>query len=619
MSDRFDAVVVGAGINGMVAAAELAGAGWRVALVDEHDRIGGFIASDELTLPGYTHDTFSSWHPLFMAGGAYAALGADLHRHGLVYRNAEGPVTASVSERGAVVADRDPAATAATFEHPEDAAAYAAMLTQLERWSPHVFGALGSRLGGTDAARLGLGALRGLGRAEVVELVRVAGQSGRGLVRERFAGHEVDQLWAPWLLHAGLAPDQATGGLMLPVMAFTMHAVGLPVVEGGAGRFTEAFGRLLAERGVEVVLGAPAERIEVQDGLAVAVHVGGRRLSATKAVLASTATGRLYGDLLRPEDVDDGGRQAVVRHRPGRAAAQLHLALDRPLSWADSRLDAVPLVHVSNGSDSTGVACAQAEAGLLPAEPTVVVGQQTVLDPTRAPAGGATLWLQLQELPWAPTGDAAGEIDTTGGWTPRWPTPTPTACWPGWSGTRLGWATGWWAGTSSPRPGSARPTPTPSRATRTAGRPSWTSRCCGGRAPAPGTAPGWPGCSTSAPSPTRAPAWAAAPATSWRRACSGPRLPSAWPQPCGRSWPPSAADPSGAGARDPFRNVPRESVAEGSLARAGMGRPTHPRWGKGTSASPSELTRGCRGSSAAVREGSLSRPRGGGPSWPGAA
>ena len=147
------------------------------------------------------------------------------------------------------------------------------------------------------------------------------------------------------------------------------------------------------------------------------MHVGGRRLAADKAVLASTATGRLYGQLLQPGDVDDAGRQAVARHRPGRAAAQLHLALDRPLSWADSRLDAVPLVHVSNGSDSTGVACAQAEAGLLPAEPTVVVGQQTVLDPSRAPDGGATLWLQLQELPWAPTGDAAGEIDTTGGWT----------------------------------------------------------------------------------------------------------------------------------------------------------------------------------------------------------
>lgn len=419
MNDHFDAVVVGAGINGMVAAAELAGAGWRVALVDERDRIGGFIDSGELTAPGFTHDTFSSWHPLFMAGGAYAALGADLHRLGLTYCNTDGAVTASVSERGAVVADRDPAATAATFAHHEDAEAYAAMLTELERWAPHVFGALGSRLGGTDAARLGLGALRGLGRADLTELVRVATQSGRGLVRERFVGHEVDQLWSPWLLHAGLAPDQATGGLMVPVLAYTMHAVGLPVVEGGAGRFTEAFGRLLEERGVEVALGQPADRVEVQGGVAVAVHVGGRRLAAEKTVLASTSTGRLYGQLLSSGDVDDAGRRAVARHRPGRAAAQVHLALDRPLTWADTRLDGVPLVHVSNGADSTGVACAQAEAGLLPAAPTVVVGQQTLLDPTRAPEGGATLWLQLQELPWAPSGDAAGEIDTAGGWTPE--------------------------------------------------------------------------------------------------------------------------------------------------------------------------------------------------------
>lgn len=417
MNDRFDAVVIGAGINGLVAAAELAGAGWRVALVDERDRIGGFIDSGELTEPGFTHDTFSSWHPLFMAGGAYASLGADLHRLGLTYRNADGPVTASVSDRGAVVADRDPEATARSFASAADTRAYIAMLGELERWSPYVFGALGSELGSVDTARLGLGALRGLGRADVSELLRVTAQSGRGLVRERFTGHEVGQLWSPWLLHAGLAPDQATGGLMLPVMAFTMHAIGLPVVEGGAARFTEAFGRLLAERDVEVVLRQPAERVEVRDGVAVAVHVGGRRLLAERAVLASTATGRLYGDLLQPADVDEAGRRAVARHRPGRAAAQVHLALDRPLSWSDGRLDDVPLVHVSDGADSTGVACAQAEAGLLPAAPTVVVGQQTLLDPGRAPEGKATLWLQLQELPWAPTGDAAGDIDVSEGWT----------------------------------------------------------------------------------------------------------------------------------------------------------------------------------------------------------
>lgn len=419
MSPTYDAVVIGAGINGLVAAAELAGAGWRVALVDERDRIGGFIDSGELTVPGYVHDTFSSWHPLFVGGAGYGALGPDLHRHGLVYRNAEGPVTASVSARGAVVADRDPALTAKLFEHPADADAYAAMLAQFESWAPHVFGALGSELRPADTARLGVGALRGLGRAGLVELARVATQSGRGLVRERFSGWEVDQLWSPWLLHAGLAPDQATGGLMLPVMAFTMHAIGLPIVEGGAGNFTAAFAGLLAERGVETYLGNPADRIEVRGGKAVAVHVSGTRLLAKRAVLASTSTGRLYGTLLAPGDVDEHGRQAVARHRPGRAATQIHLALDRPVSWTDSRLDAVPLVHVSDGADSTGVACAQAEAGLLPSAPTVVVGQQTLLDPTRAPDGAATLWLQLQEVPWAPVGDAAGELDVSGGWTPE--------------------------------------------------------------------------------------------------------------------------------------------------------------------------------------------------------
>lgn len=413
-SDAYDAVVVGAGVNGMVAAAELAGAGWSVALVDERDRIGGFIASEELTLPGYVHDTYSSWHPLFVTGGAYASLGDDLHRHGLRYANAERAVTASVSDRGTALADRDPEVTAAGFEHPADRSAYAAMLAELEQRAPHVFGALGSELRTRDLARLGAGAARGLGVGGLAELARVALQSGRGLVRERFRGFEVDQLWSPWLLHAGLGPDHATGGLMLPVMAFTMHAAGLPIVVGGAGRFTDAFAALLAERGVDLLLGAPAERIEVAGGRAVAVHVGGRRLLARRAVLASTSTTRLYDDLLGAS-APEPGRRAARRHRPGRAAMQVHVALDAPLRWSDDRLDDVPLVHVSDGAASTGVACAQAEAGLLPAEPTVVVGQQCVLDPSRAPEGGATLWLQLQEVPFAPTGDAAGQIEP-GSW-----------------------------------------------------------------------------------------------------------------------------------------------------------------------------------------------------------
>src|SRR5262245_2138161 len=104
-----DVIVVGSGINGLVAAAELARAGWSVILMERNTEICWFIAAEERTLPGYVHDTFSSWHPLFVSGPAYAALGELLHRHGLEYRNTDGWFTASVADDGRVTrAHRDP-------------------------------------------------------------------------------------------------------------------------------------------------------------------------------------------------------------------------------------------------------------------------------------------------------------------------------------------------------------------------------------------------------------------------------------------------------------------------------------------------------------------------------
>ncbi|MDQ4504608.1 NAD(P)/FAD-dependent oxidoreductase [Sinomonas sp. ASV322] len=420
-----DYVVIGAGINGLVAAARLAGAGHSVTLIEARDRLGGFVDSSELTVPGFVHDTFSSWHPLFVAGAAYADLGADLHRHGLTYRNTEDAgldaVTASIDyspegEERAVIAYRDPERTTAAFREPADRAAYARMLEELGERSGTIFGALGSELRSAKSFKLLLSALRpGLEAAE--QFARDSLMSGRNFTGQRFTGWEADQLWTPWLLHAGLGPDHATGGAMLPLMALTMHRFGLPVVEGGAGRFVAAFAGLLAERGVRVELGCPVEGIEVAAGRAVAVETAHGRFEARRGILASTSPQALYTSLLPADVVPARVRDQAVSHRPGRAAMQIHVALDSPPAWSDARLAEVPLVHISNGSGRTGIACAEAEAGLLPASPTVVVGQQCLLDPSRAPEGKATLWLQLQELPFHPRGDAAGELDVSRGWT----------------------------------------------------------------------------------------------------------------------------------------------------------------------------------------------------------
>jgi phytoene dehydrogenase-like protein len=418
MTPEADAIVVGSGINGLVAVAELAQAGWSVILLERNARIGGFIATEERTLPGYLHDTFSSWHPMFVTGPAYAALGEMLHRHGLEYRNTENWLTASVADDGRVtLAHRDPERTVAEFTHPEDRFAYCTMLQRLGENMESIGGLLGNEMRSFALVRH-IGDLiqsSGLRRAEW--WLRAAVTSGRAYARRDFRGHEVDHLYAPWLLHVGLSPDNAAGGLMTPLFAATLHGAGLPVVVGGAGRFVAAFHSLLASLQVHVETNCEVERILVADGRAVGVEAAGHTLRARRAVLASVTPSALYNRLLPESAVDSDLRVEAARFRHGRGAMQIHVALSEPLGWSDSRLEQVPLIHLSDGSSSTGVACAEAEAGLLPRRPTVVVGQQYLLDPGRVPAGAAALWLQLQEVPFDPRGDSAGELDTTHGWT----------------------------------------------------------------------------------------------------------------------------------------------------------------------------------------------------------
>lgn len=419
MARTVDAVVIGSGVNGLVAAAELGNAGWSVALVEQAADLGGFIATEERTLTGYQHDTYSSWHPLFVSGGAYEALGEDLHRHGLRYRNTEGLLTATATDGGrVVVAHRNPEATAATFDRPADGTAYLAMLQGFLDNADVIGGLLSGEPRSRAALRHAVQLLRRQRVRGTEALLRDSVTSGRSFCRRTFDGDEPDLLWVPWLLHGGLSPDHASGGLMVPIFAATMHGFGLPVVEGGSQRFVDAFRALLEELGVDIRTSTPVDRIMTSGGRATGVVAGGTTIRARRAVIASVTPSALYGRLLADVgQITPEVRQQAERYRPGRAAMQLHIALSSPPDWSDSRLAQVPLVHLSDGSAGTGIACAEAEAGLLPGRPTVVVGQQYVLDPSRVPHGAAALWIQLQELPYAPVGDAAGELDVTGGWT----------------------------------------------------------------------------------------------------------------------------------------------------------------------------------------------------------
>ncbi len=420
MRRRVDAAIVGSGHNALVAAAYLARAGWEVEVFERNDRPGGAVATEELTAPGFRHDTFSSWHPLFHLSAAYAELGEELASRGLEYVNTGGVVTASVAEGAPpILADRDPAKTVEAFPD-SDAAAYAEDLESFGAQMDIIGELLATELHSAAAVSLALRLLRRLGPSGTRAFAAQALSSARGWLTTRFEGDEVARLLAPWVLHTGLTPDDANSGFQVLALAGALHEVGLPVVRGGSSKFVDAFVSLIEDNGGRLRTGAEVERITIREGRAAGVVVGGEEIGARRAVIANTTPTQLYGRLLPAEAAPPRANAEASRFRYGaRSGAQIHLALSEPLRWRDDeRLGETPVVHVTDGLDAVGLACAQARSGLLPAEPTVVCGQPTALDPGRAPEGKAILWIQLQEVPHRPRGDAAGQIDVgDGSWT----------------------------------------------------------------------------------------------------------------------------------------------------------------------------------------------------------
>jgi phytoene dehydrogenase-like protein len=419
MPDTRDVIVVGSGHNGLVAAAYLARAGLSVEVLERNPVAGGAVASEELTEPGFVHDTFSSWHPLFKLSAAYAELGPELAEHGLRYCETPEETTANVRGDGSLgIAYRDPVKTAESFE-PQDRAIYLAEMEGFGATIETVGQLLGAELYSGAAAKLALRLGRKLGRRDGLRFISDVLSSARAWFQTRFAGRAVADLYAPWSLHTGIPPDAAGSGFQVLAIAGSLHAVGLPVVSGGAGNFVRAFERLIAGHGGQVSTGVAVERILTRGGAATGVVAGGRELMARRAVVANTTPTQLYGQLLSGQAAPAAAVHEAQRFRYSpRAGMQIHLSLREPLRWRDRRLDRVPIVHLSDGLESVALACAQAAAGLLPAAPTVVVGQPSAVDSTRAPEGAGVLWIQLQQVPYAPTGDSAGEIDTgDAGWT----------------------------------------------------------------------------------------------------------------------------------------------------------------------------------------------------------
>jgi phytoene dehydrogenase-like protein len=422
----YDAVLVGSGINTLTAGALLARSGWSVCVLERSDRLGGAIRTEaDYTLPGFTHEVMSSWHPLFTGSAAYAELGDELHRRGLEYLNTDLPTATAYPDGSAMFLQTSMEANVAEFERwsPGDGEAWQRQFDEFMANADLSFGVLGTELWSPGGVGLGQRMLRRLGRRGLLAFAGHALATCRDWTTATFRSEQAHGLLAPWVLHTGLGPENAVSGFMTQVIACAVQLGGMPVPVGGGVRLVDALAGIVRDAGGELRTDAAVKRVVVSEGRATGVLLeGGETVAAARAVVAGVTPTQLYGTLLTEADVPAEVSTAASRYRYGRAGMQIHLALDEPPRWKGpdaDRLRGTAIVHVTPGIDGVSRAVNEAERGLLPVEATIVAGQPCTVDPSRAPEGKSIVWIQLQELPAGLVkGDAAKELDVGDGtWT----------------------------------------------------------------------------------------------------------------------------------------------------------------------------------------------------------
>jgi phytoene dehydrogenase-like protein len=248
---------------------------------------------------------------------------------------------------------------------------------------------------------------------KVVGRLRLAGSlqfarmvvSGVSSVAERFQSEQARAFLTGPAMHADLQPEEPGTGIYALLLWMLGQRFGIPVVEGGTGRITDALAAKARGDGVEILTGRRVDRIVVSGGRAVAVEAAGEALRARRAVLCALDVGALVR-LAGAESFPPRALAEIRHYRPGLGTFKVDWALDGQVPWAAEECRRAGTIHVGDSVTDMSRSAWEASHGLLPARPTLILGQQSLADPSRAPAGKHTLW-GYAHVPSVPTGDAA--------------------------------------------------------------------------------------------------------------------------------------------------------------------------------------------------------------------
>ncbi|ABP54221.1 phytoene desaturase family protein [Salinispora tropica] len=385
-----DAIVVGAGHNGLVAANLLVDAGWDVLVLEATGAPGGAIRSAQVTAPGYLSDLYSSFYPIGYASPVLRRLGLD--QYGLRWRHAPDVLAHLLPDGRAAVLNRDPAATAASLE------TFAAgdgerWLAAYGDWCQVAGPMLDAITTPFPPVRSSLALVRRLRVAGALRLARRLVTPVRRLGDELFTGAGGTALLAGCALHTDLAPEEVGSGAYGWLLAMLGQQVGWPVPDGGAQRITDALVARLVDRGGQIRCGARVDRVLTARGRAMGVRAeDGVLWRARRAVLADVPAPALYLDLVGVDVLPPRLAADLANFRWDGSTLKVDWALSAPVPWRNRAVATAGTVHLGADLDGlTGYAAALAR-GEVPRDPFLLVGQMTVADPSHSPPGTESLW-----------------------------------------------------------------------------------------------------------------------------------------------------------------------------------------------------------------------------------
>ncbi|HWC37132.1 MAG TPA: NAD(P)/FAD-dependent oxidoreductase [Acidimicrobiales bacterium] len=410
--EQADAVVIGAGPNGLVAANLLADAGWDVVVLEAGPSPGGGVSSADYLGGGYVADVCSAFYPLAAVSPVMSSL--RLEDHGLEWVHSPDVLAHPMPDGRTAVLNRRVAETADNLSAfaPEDGAAWRRLVDLFEEVLEPLRAALFTPFPPMRAAtRLA----RVLGPGGMLRFARLATLPVRRLAQEEFRGEGGPLLLAGCAMHADLSPESAGSSAFGWLLAMLGQHYGFPVPKGGAGQITAALTHRLEARGGRVVCNARASRVVVQRRRASAVATsGGPVIRARRAVLADVAATHLYGQLVPWEHLPSRLFDDIARFQWDYSTFKVDWALSAPVPWSAKEAASAGTVHLSDSVDEMTRYCTDIATGRAPARPFVLLGQMATADSSRAPAGGEVVWAYTH-IPREVKGDA-GPDGITGAW-----------------------------------------------------------------------------------------------------------------------------------------------------------------------------------------------------------